>query len=161
MASAAWGEQHKELFASGRITYEPQDFFEPQPEGLKPGVFVLWRILHNWPKDACHKILKNLRSAATPETKLIIIDPILPLACADDSSADGATLAPKGSPLLPNLGKANAGGYYFSLTMLALMDGKDGTLHEYTELADAAGWRVERVVRAEGSLVGYMTCVPV
>ncbi|KAI0741763.1 S-adenosyl-L-methionine-dependent methyltransferase [Daedaleopsis nitida] len=161
MAPAVWGQQHKEVFASGRLTYQAQDFFDPQPEGLNPGVFVLRRVLHNWPAEACHKILKNLRAAATPDTKLIIIEHILPLACADDSFADGATLAPKYSPLLPNLGKAYAAGYSFSLTMMAMMNGKDRTLREYAELTGAAGWRIERVVRAEGSLIGYMTCVPV
>ena len=63
------------------------------------------------------RILKNLRAAAGPETRLLIVDQILPLACPDEASEAfplGA-LAPANSPLLPNLGKAYAVGYHVDL----------------------------------------------
>ena len=71
--------------------------------------------------------MENLRAAATPATKVIIVDQILPLACAPERDATGAaagadadpadtqSLVPPGSPLLPNLGKAFAGAYHFDI----------------------------------------------
>ena len=75
----------------------------------------------------------NLRRAAGPNTKLLIADHILPHACVDeheDMDASGTegrlpvhdsgmvrSLAPEGSPLLPNLGKANANAYWLDLTV--------------------------------------------
>ena len=73
----------------------------------------------------------NLRRAATPETKLLIADHILPHACYDENE-DAAedeeplpgvvrSLAPLGSPLLPNLGKVNANAYWLDLTVSILI----------------------------------------
>ena len=60
------------------------------------------------------RILKRLRAAAGPDTKLLIGDMLLQHACADEeeyAAADGsATTFPfvtKDSPLLPNLGVGN------------------------------------------------------
>ena len=65
-----------------------------------------------------HRLLKLLRQSAGPHTKLLIGDMLLPYAC--DASGEGgeeavpgagAGFVPPGSPLLPNLGKANVHGY--------------------------------------------------
>lgn len=73
------------------------------------------------------RILLNLRRAATPETKLLIADHVLPLACldeVDDFKGESLplpglvpTLAPEDSHLLPNLGKANGLAYWLDLTV--------------------------------------------
>jgi hypothetical protein len=66
----------------------------------------------------------QLREAATTDTKLLIADFVLPLACPDDTGTTGGLedvegaeniLAP--APLLPNLGRANANGYWMDLTV--------------------------------------------
>lgn len=83
-------------------------------------------------------ILLQLRQAAGPDTKLVLADFVLPLACTDEDELSefpamhsekrakkarkplaGAlrSLAPEGSPLLPNLGKASAVGYWQDLTV--------------------------------------------
>lgn len=82
------------------------------------------------------RILLHLRNAAGPNTKLLIADHLLPLACVDEDdealkdSADGKikalpgtvrSLAPDGSPLLPNLGKANANAYWMDLTVRSFL----------------------------------------
>lgn len=87
-------------------------------------MFLLRAVLHDWPDDFARRILLQLREAATPDTKLLVADFVLPLACPDDTGAssglegvEGAesTLAP--APLLPNLGKASANGYWMDLTV--------------------------------------------
>ena len=45
--------------------------------------------------------------------------------------------------------------------MMTMMNGKERTAQEFVELARSAGWKVVRAERAEGSLFGYTTCVPI
>jgi hypothetical protein len=66
----------------------------------------------------------QLREAATPDTKLLLADFVLPLACPDDTTTSGGSEGVEGAesslapvPLLPNLGKANANGYWMDLTV--------------------------------------------
>lgn len=82
-------------------------------------VFLLRVITHDWADDFVTRILLQLRHAATPKTKLIMADYILPLACEDDSEDTGVvrTLAPPGSGLLPNLGKASANAFWLDMTV--------------------------------------------
>ncbi|OSC97017.1 S-adenosyl-L-methionine-dependent methyltransferase [Trametes coccinea BRFM310] len=175
-----WGSKHKELFDSGRVSYQVQDFFQPQPPTLNvpgvgavqyPAAYIITRVLHNWPDAQCIEILKNLRAAAGPDTKLIIHEMILPLACEDPSAEDAAretglsdvtsSLAPKDSPLLPNLGKATAGQYQFDLTMMTLMNSKERTLKEMCELTKTAGWRIVKAARVPPPVTwGWMVAVP-
>ena len=90
-------------------------------------------ITHDWPDESVIRILLQLRHAATPQTKLVVLDHILPLACEDHTEGVGAirTLAPPSSGLLPNLGKANSGVYCIDmgvshLSLLSDNDTEDG-----------------------------------
>ncbi len=141
MGEKGWKEKCPELLDSGVAEFqgkaryfgstdadriEVHDFFTPQPI-RNAAVYFLRVILHDWPDDFARKILFLLREASGPQTKLVLADFILPLACADDLSATedehsladiiGAekTLAP--APLLPNLGKASAHAYWMDLTV--------------------------------------------
>ncbi|KAI0954308.1 hypothetical protein AcV7_007575 [Taiwanofungus camphoratus] len=111
---------------------------EKGAEGTEaPAVFFLRVIAHDWPDAYVTRILLPLRRAAGPNTKLLLAEYVLPLACMDEdvdaeSDTDGEiswirrreplpgtvrTLAPEGSPLLPNLGRANANAYWLDLTV--------------------------------------------
>jgi hypothetical protein len=99
------------------------DFFAPQLI-RNAAVFLLRVVLHDWPDDFARRILLHLREAATPDTKLVIADFVLPLACQDDMGGagglediDGAESMLAPSPLLPNLGKASVNVYYMDLTV--------------------------------------------
>ncbi|KAL6306901.1 S-adenosyl-L-methionine-dependent methyltransferase [Sparassis latifolia] len=146
------------------------------PEGEDaPAVFLLRVITHDWPDELVTRILLHLRRAAGPYTRLLLADYVLPLACIDeDEEADvngepredlppGSvrTLAPEGSPLLANLGKANANAYWLDLTMRATFNAQERTLREIAALTLTAGWRVVQVTRAEGSVFGHIIAVPV
>ncbi|TCD65381.1 ich1-like protein [Steccherinum ochraceum] len=150
-----------------------------------PAVYLLRVITHDWPDEFVTRILLHLRNAAGPHTKLLIADHLLPLACVDEDD-DGhddvpdndaeklgtkatkealpgtiRTLAPEGSPLLPNLGKANANAYWMDLTMKVTFNSQERTLREIAALTLTAGWKVVHVSRAEGSLFGHIVAVPV
>jgi hypothetical protein len=86
-----------------------QDFFEPQAI-KEPAAFVLRFVLHDWADASNIKILKNLRAAAKPTTRLVIFDSLMPHVCAVPGGPP-----PPPSPLLGNVG---AGGEF--LTMLDL-----------------------------------------
>lgn len=65
-----------------------------------------------------------LRAAAGPNTKLLLVDNLLPYACVDeDSKTDDAgsgavrSLVPEGSPLLANLGRASSNGYILDISV--------------------------------------------
>jgi hypothetical protein len=75
-------------------------------------IFLLKEVLHDWSDKYSLKILKQLRDAATPSTKLVILEMIMRHACHDDAEdiATGVTSsmslkAP--NPLLPNWGAVN------------------------------------------------------
>jgi O-methyltransferase domain len=76
-------------------------------------------ITHDWPDAFVTRILLQLRHAAAPSAKLIIVDYILPLACEDETEDMGSvkTMAPPGSGLLSNLGKANANAFWLDMTV--------------------------------------------
>lgn len=85
------------------------DFFQPQPI-KNADVFFLRAVAHNWSDGPFVTILKHLRDAATPETKLVIVDWILPYACANTSAEEvpGAVpVKPAPAPLLPSYGYPN------------------------------------------------------
>ncbi|KIW30649.1 uncharacterized protein PV07_06377 [Cladophialophora immunda] len=66
----------------GRVTFQAQDFFQPQPAGLvrsPPTVYLLSRVLHDWPDGDCVRILQNLVPVmAKGKTKLFVVDRVLP-----------------------------------------------------------------------------------
>ena len=61
-----------------RCAFEPGDFFKHVPAG--GDVYVLSRILHDCDDDRCVDILANCRSAMTPDSRLLIVERLLPAA---------------------------------------------------------------------------------
>lgn len=97
-------------------------------------------------------------------SKLLLVDNLLPYACAADSApssmpdgADVAPLVPAGSILAPNLGRASLNGYLLDGVMMGMLNAKERTLAEMDALTRAAGWRIVSVKRAVGSLWAYIT----
>ncbi|TFK70271.1 S-adenosyl-L-methionine-dependent methyltransferase, partial [Pluteus cervinus] len=185
MGEKAWREQCPSLLDSGAVKFQGKckerpiapsyklpvhDFFTAQPI-RNAAVFFLRVILHDWPDSFAQRILLRLREAAKSDTKLVIADFVLPLACADDmgladGTAEGETriegaesrLAP--APLLANLGKSSAIAYWMDLTMQVTFNGQERTLREVVALTASAGWKVTKVVHTAGSLFGYLIAEP-
>ncbi|KAF8908192.1 hypothetical protein CPB84DRAFT_1744364 [Gymnopilus junonius] len=167
MGEKAWKAKCPELLESGTARFQVHDFFTPQPV-RNASVFLLRCVLHDWPNDFAQQILLRLREAATPETKLVIADFLVPLACADDVSTtpgsdgvEGAEIILPPAPLLPNLGKANANVYWMDLTMQVMFNSQERTLREIVDLTSSAGWKIVKVTKTPGSSLGYLIAVPV
>ncbi|KIM43500.1 hypothetical protein M413DRAFT_18022 [Hebeloma cylindrosporum] len=166
MGEKAWKAKCPELLNS-TATFQVHDFFSPQPV-RNAAVFLLRVVLHDWPDDFACKVLLQLREAASSETKLLIGDFILPLACPDNvgedsclEGIDGAATTMPPAPLLPNLGKASANVFWMDLTMRVMFNSQERTLRESVTLALSAGWKIIRVSRTSGSSFGYMVAIPV
>jgi hypothetical protein len=63
------------------------DFFTAQPSNTVD-VFYLRTILHDWPDAQALQILKQLRLAAAPSTKLLIAENILPVSYPEQIRKD-------------------------------------------------------------------------
>jgi hypothetical protein len=109
------------------------DFFASVPAG--GDAYVLSHILHDWPVDDCHTILRNCREAMNPGGRLLVVEMVLP---------PGAE---------PHPGKI------LDVSMLAVPGGRERTATEYVELLGPAGFRVERVVPT-ASPVSIVEAVP-
>ncbi|KAJ3819191.1 hypothetical protein F5880DRAFT_1137749 [Lentinula raphanica] len=172
MGEKAWKAKFPDLVDSGIARFQVHDFFMPQPI-KNAAVFLLRVVLHDWPDAFAQRILLRLREAARPDTKLLIADFVLPLACADNFGSgededeiglrdiQGAETMLAPAPLLPNLGKASANGYWMDMTMQCMFNGQERTLREIVSLAHSAGWKVTKVTKAPGSLFGHIVAVPV
>ncbi|KAG6898618.1 hypothetical protein C0993_005645 [Termitomyces sp. T159_Od127] len=83
-----WSNQSPEVINTGKLSFTPHGFFTPQPVA-NASVFILKQILHDWSDPYCVPILKELRAAATPETKLVVVDSIIAYACHDPTTGSG------------------------------------------------------------------------
>lgn len=98
------------------------DFFDDQPTSVNdPSVYILRQIVHDWSDKYIIKLLKKLRTKATKETKLLVIDTIVEYACripeTSSLSVKGLEVVAPPEPLLPNLGGANLMPYSIDLVV--------------------------------------------
>ncbi|MFD4629460.1 methyltransferase [Streptomyces sp. NPDC058284] len=107
----------------GRWRAESGDFFTQVPEG--GDIYVLKHVLHDWPDDACLRILRNCRAAMAPDARLLIVDCVLPAGNA------------------PHLGKT------LDVAMAAIVDGQERTEDEFSALLTVAGLRLTRILPTE------------
>lgn len=120
-----WADAAPELLESGRVKLQGNlscffssitmtqsqiavhNFFMPQPP-TNAAVFLLRWIMHDWNDASAVHILRHLREAATPATRLLTVEIILPYTCHNvDAAIADLVPAPAPAPLLPNLGAAS------------------------------------------------------
>jgi O-methyltransferase domain len=107
-----------------RITIEAGNFFESIPTAA--GAYLLSHIIHDWSEAQCLTILGNCRRTMKPNSRLLIIETVLP---PGDTS---------------HLGKM------LDMIMLTLFTGaQERDEPEYRGLLDKAGFRLARVVPTE------------
>ncbi|KGO45702.1 Winged helix-turn-helix transcription repressor DNA-binding [Penicillium expansum] len=112
-------EAVKDLAPINGVKAEAYDFFQPQPI-IGANFYYLRRIMHDWPDDKAAMILRNIRGAMSPNSRVLIDDAILPDTGANWQSA---------------------------LADLAMMTfaGKERTKKQWEALAESAGLRVEQI----------------
>ncbi|KAJ7724579.1 O-methyltransferase [Mycena maculata] len=161
-ANTYWAKAAPEFLESGRVKLEVHNFFTAQP--LKNvAVFLLRWIMHDWTDPSATEILRNLREAATPETRLVTVDIILPYTCHDACVTErisGALRSPAPAPLLPNMGAASNMKYWLDFQMFVLGNCQERTLGHFVRLAAGSGWKVAEVHHIPGSSLGQCVSCP-
>jgi O-methyltransferase domain len=71
----------------GRVTIQAGSFFDAVPEGAD--AYLLSHVIHDWSEEQCLSILRNCHRAMTPESKLLLIEMVLP---PGDAPHPGKTL---------------------------------------------------------------------
>jgi SAM-dependent methyltransferase len=100
-----------------RIEFVEGSFFESVPEG---DVYILGTILHDWDDARATEILRTIRAAARPDSRLLIIDAVVPA------------------------GNEPGGGKWLDLLMLAISGGKERSEAQWRELLAAGGFEPVR-----------------
>lgn len=57
-----------------RVTFQTQDFFQPQPRGLQPKAYYMKSILHDWNTADCVRLLSQLLPAVEKGAKIYSMD---------------------------------------------------------------------------------------
>lgn len=112
--------QEASALASDRLKLQPGDFFKDTLPTAD--LYVLMEVIHDWADEEAVRILKAVRSAAPPDSKLLVVENIVP-----ETSA-------------PHWAKA------LDINMLAMTGGLERTRGEYEKLLATAGFRLSRVI---------------
>jgi O-methyltransferase domain/Dimerisation domain len=96
-----------------RIQFVEGSFFESVPTG---DVYVLSTILHDWDDESATAILRTIRASASPETRLILLEAVVP---------------PGNEP---------GSGKWLDLLMLALFEGRERNEAQWQALLEAGGF---------------------
>jgi len=149
-----WTERMPAAIETGQVTPEAHNFFDPQPH-QDVSVFFVKHVLHNWSDASCVKILKRLRDASNPSTRLVIMDSAMPYACRSknqekDGSTPGLAIDEAPEPLLANYGSMNETAYVLDMVMFVILKAQERTYDQLNKLLNEAGWTVASIKRKPG-----------
>lgn len=103
-----------------RVSLEPGSFFDTIPAGAD--AYMMSHIIHDWNEDQCQAILTNCREAMNDDSKLLLIEMVLP---EGDEPHPGKLL---------------------DMVMLVMPGGQERTAAEYDELLAKAGLKMTNVI---------------
>ncbi|KAJ7208244.1 O-methyltransferase [Mycena pura] len=147
-ARRLWKDQFPSHIETNMVDFQVHNFLDSQPV-KNAAVFLVRHVVHNWPDDSAVKILQNLREAAQPSTRLVIME-MVPDVAARSSSVTNTTPAsaarPRApEPLLPNWGVGSPLPYYIDMAAHALMGGGERTLGHWIEILTRSNWKLDRL----------------
>ena len=120
--------------AAGRVDYVEGSFFDAMPAGAD--LYVLSRVLHNWPDDEAATVLHRIRDAIDGEGRLIVLEELI--------DSGGAMSGAAGGDDGPEPART-ASGNVMDLLILVMLSGCDRSEAEYRELLARAGFTVTAV----------------
>lgn len=159
-AQRFWNDSYPEALSSNLVTLSGHDFFQAQPVH-NAAVFMLRIVLHDWADPEVKSILKHLRAAATPSTKLVLAEKIVPYACSSNNQFTDIPGADQGSDipavLNGNPGCAEGLVYTIDMQMLALLNAQERTVGQWVEATQGTGWKFVRILRGAMSSLIFET----
>jgi len=118
-----------EAMSAGRITAQAGNFFDGVPVGAD--LYLLVRVLHDWPDEDAARILRSCRSSMSLDARLLVVEGILE---ADPS---------RGLPTE----------YLIDMQMMAMFgNARERTGDEFRELLAKAGFELTRVIKTASSV---------
>lgn len=137
LAQNAWEKDAPEALLDGRVEFTPINFLEDAPVVGKD-VYYLRHIIHNWPDAEATTILRNIRKAMGPNSRVLIHDCVIFHTLQNPGvETNGLSVAPE--PMLPNFGAGSHNAYQTDLTMWFTFNSKERTLEELKIIGAAAG----------------------
>nr|P0CT90.1 RecName: Full=3-O-methyltransferase 2; Short=Mtrase 2 [Phanerochaete chrysosporium RP-78] len=133
--SDLWARELPDAIQDGRTSFVPIDFFRDIPV-RNCDVYYIRHILHDWPDASCVQILRNVKEAMQPSSRVLIHEYVLQQTTRDDVTVENDS-APE--PLLPNYGNGRIRRYYQDITMLLGLNSKERTLQEFIDIGAQAG----------------------
>ncbi|KAF8581482.1 S-adenosyl-L-methionine-dependent methyltransferase [Ramaria rubella] len=123
-----FAEKNPEAVASGRVSFQPNDFFTGQPvKGA--AIYILSNILHDWPDKDALAILKHIADAMTPASRLLVIEVVIVPALSQSRSPPPAPEEREPNdapwPLLKDYGIVNRYPHHQSMELINLFNGLD------------------------------------
>ncbi|KDQ08320.1 hypothetical protein BOTBODRAFT_179953 [Botryobasidium botryosum FD-172 SS1] len=145
-ADEFWASGDPTAISSGRVAWQAHDFFKPQPT-KNTAVYFLRCVLHDWSDGHVLQILKHIRAACAPESKLIFIEHLIPFARSTPPDLDAAALVQKPDVPQPLLNSTGGGLAHASdVSMMALANGQERTITQWRSLTGEAGFKINRSV---------------
>ncbi|KAJ3870728.1 S-adenosyl-L-methionine-dependent methyltransferase [Lentinula edodes] len=124
-----------------RIHFQSGDFFKSMlPKSLD--IYYLRNIIHNWPDNSAQSILKSVRDAMGPQSRVLIHDYTMN-SLQSDVPQDSLNTA--SWPMLPDFGYGNMRLHYQDLTMLFMYNSKERTIGEVGAISQDVGLKLSRV----------------
>lgn len=123
---------------AGRCEVVAGDFLASVPRG--GDAYLLSHVLHNWDDENCRRILRNCRAAMEPQSKLLLIEIVLPARLNQSPMAYPTVMT--------------------DLQMLVMTGGRERTEPEFRALLQDAGFELRRVIQTRG-LDSLIECVSV
>ena len=134
-AAGQAGEKLGKAGFADRVEIVTGSFFDVMPAG--GDVYVLCRVLHNWPDEECAGLLRRIGRAMAPGGRVIVIEDLLPDPAAQ---RDRQVMSEQAGPE-PD----RPGGQVMDLLILLMLSGRDRTESGYRELLARAGLVVRAV----------------
>lgn len=120
----------------GRIGVQGGDFLHGVPPGAD--LYLLVRVLHDWPDEDCVRVLKNCRSAMSDQARLLIVEQLLE----------------------PDPKRGRRTTYLLDIQMMAMFgSARERSQEEFERLLSAAGFRATRVIPTK-SVVSIVEAAP-
>ncbi|KAG1724992.1 S-adenosyl-L-methionine-dependent methyltransferase [Suillus lakei] len=142
-AKTAWEENAPEVLLDGRVEFMPINFLQDVP-AVGKDVYYMRSIIHNWPDAEATTILRNIRQAMGPNSRVLIHDCVISQTLQEPGVAtNGLSIAPE--PMLPNFGAGSHRTYQMDLTMWFTLNSKERTLDEIKIIGAAAGLALTQV----------------